>query len=198
MHIRTIACLVSATALAGTVNAQIIPFDFQGNAGSGLLPGNENGTGAETSSSTAIGGETGMGLTYDTVTNVLSFSFEFENLTGGLANVSSGIHFHNTGDVADPFGANGGIAFNLNSGTDPNVTLATPLIAFGSSSGVVSGTAQLTEALEEDLRAGRFYLNIHSGAFGGGELRGNLVEVPAPGAGALLALGGLTLRRRRA
>lgn len=198
MQIHPLAALAGALVITGAAGAQVIPFDFQGNGGFGLLPTNENGTGAETSGSSAIGGEAGAGLTYDAAMNVLSFSFSFENLTGGLADVASGVHFHNTGDVADPFGANGGIAFTLNSGSDANVTLETPLIAFGSTSGTITGTAQLTEALEDDLRAGRFYLNIHTEGFGGGELRGNLVEVPAPGALALLGVGGLALRRRRA
>jgi hypothetical protein len=50
-----------------------------------------------------------------------------------------------------------------------------------------------------NIFAGRSYINFHTTQFGGGEIRGTLVEVPEPSA-ALLALGAaslLTLRRRR-
>ena len=50
-----------------------------------------------------------------------------------------------------------------------------------------------------NIFAGRSYLNFHTTQFGGGEIRGTLVEVPEPGT-ALLALGAvslLALRRRR-
>ena len=50
-----------------------------------------------------------------------------------------------------------------------------------------------------NIFAGRSYINFHTTQFGGGEIRGTLVEVPEPSA-ALLVLGAaslLTLRRRR-
>jgi hypothetical protein len=58
-----------------------------------------------------------------------------------------------------------------------------PLVAFSA----------LFGAVEE----GRAYLNIHSSTFGGGEIRGFLTLVPAPGAAGLVALGGLVASRRR-
>jgi hypothetical protein len=64
------------------------------------------------------------------------------------------------------------------------------------------GTAAGAEAaLFAGLQAGRAYFNIHSSLFGGGEIRGFLVQAPEPGALALLC-GGLlalaALRRRKA
>jgi hypothetical protein len=51
------------------------------------------------------------------------------------------------------------------------------------------------------LDAGRGYFNVHSTAFGGGEIRGFLVRVPEPGALALIGLGlvlvAFATRRRR-
>ena len=62
------------------------------------------------------------------------------------------------------------------------------------------GTAASSEAaLFGAIAAGKAYLNVHTTAFGGGEIRGFLTPVPAPGAASVLALGGLlAVRRRRA
>lgn len=197
-------CLAAVLAV-GVADAEVVPFNFQGNAGFGLLPGNEIGSPTPVSEgvmSPAIGGETGLGLVYDTDTNVLDFSFDFSGLTGGLADIASGIHFHVITSGAAPFDGTGGIAFNLNTGTDPNVMLATPLVAVDGSatSGMVAGTATFNEAQEAALFAGNYYLNIHSGGFGAGELRANLVPVPEPGAAAamaaLAAIGFVRARRR--
>ncbi len=192
--------LVGALALfaAAPATAEVIDFFFQGNAGIGLLPGNEVGANTPVAGgappSAAFGDERNLGLLYDTLTNELSFDFEFEGLSGGLFNAASGIHLH-LADAADPLNTTGGIAFNLNSGADANVVLDTPTVAIGSTSGALAGTVSLTEAQEADLFAGRYYLNIHSGTFGGGELRGNLV--PEPSSLALLAIGALAVLRRR-
>lgn len=202
-HLIASTSLVGLFALAGTASAVITPFDFQGNAGFGLLPGNEIGTNTPVGqgvTSPAIGGEIGDGLYFDSDTSTLEFSFEFSGLTGGLFDAATGIHFHITNPGADPFNETGGIALNLNSGTDPAVTNDTPLLATDGSvsSGVVTGRAVLNATQIEQLFDGRFYLNIHSGQFTGGELRGNLVVVPAPAGAALLGLAGLIgVRRRR-
>ena len=65
------------------------------------------------------------------------------------------------------------------------------------------GTPASAEAvLLAGVVAGRAYLNIHTSAFPGGEIRGFLTAVPEPGAWALMIFGfgavGATLRRRRA
>ena len=190
--------MTTALVVSSAASAEVIDFGFLGNGGVGLLPSNEVGAntpvapGADPSS--AFGGERNLGLLYDTVSNELAFDFEIQGLSGGLANVASGIHLHLANPGTDPFNETGGIAFNLNSGTDANVTLDTPTIAFGSASGVLAGTAFLTEAQEANLFAGRYYLNIHSGSFGGGELRGNLV--PEPSTVALVIMGSVALIRR--
>ena len=194
----SVLTLLSSAAAAAPAAATTLELDFQGNGGSGLLPGNE--VGANTSLGTdspAFGGEAGDGLVYDTDRNVLSFDFSFEGLTGGLADIASGIHLHLGQPGLDPFNETGGIVFNLNA-PDENVTLTTPNIGFGEAftAGRVTGEAQLTDAQESNLLDGQIYLNIHSGGFAGGELRGNLVTVPEPASAALLTLGGLMIARR--
>ena len=59
-----------------------------------------------------------------------------------------------------------------------------------------SNQITLTEAQEWDLMSGKYYINIHTGNNGGGEIRGFMV--PEPGSAGLLAIGvaGLMARRR--
>lgn len=183
--------------MVGAVNAQTIDLDFQGNAGFGLLPGNAV-PGAP--GSTASGGETGAGLVLDRDAGTLDFAFDFQGLSGGLADVASGIHLHIITDPnPDIFNATGGIAFNLNSGTDPNVLLDAATVAFGTTAATVSGTViNLDDTQEQAFLDGLYYLNIHTADFGPGEIRGNVV-VPEPATLGLVgfALAGATLRRRR-
>ena len=166
-------------------------FDLLGKAGPGLLPGNENGT---VLGSPGSGGEVGAGITYDDVTMVLSinvawgFDNGFTNLTG---NASMGhIHVPTVSVGTASFNENAGILFFLDSGPAWN-----PSAAAG---GVTGHTVTLTEPQEADLLAGKYYINIHTAANGGGEIRGNLVVVPEPSS-VLLAFAGLSvfgLRRR--
>ena len=193
----SLAMLFLAFASQQTFAEQIF-MDFQGNAGFGLLPGNEV---PAVTTSPATGGESGTGLVYDDTINTLFMLFEFDGLTGGLnTGVASGIHLHLSSDAGDPFGSNGGVEFNINNGTDPNVTYNSALIADGAVSGSVDVEIVFTEAEEVDLLAGRYYVNIHSTEFGGGELRGNVVRaIPEPATFSVLGLGllGLIARRKR-
>ena len=174
----------------GQTHADTFNLDFQGNGGFGLLPGNE----VPPASSSAIGGESGAGLIYDDVTNMLSIEFSFSGLTGsGLFNAGNGgIHIHNAGST-DPFNNNGGIVFNLNPGFAN--------VAEGATSGTIDLDITLSEAQEAELLNGQYYVNIHSGAFNGGELRGNLVQssIPEPASAIVAGIGllGLAIRRRR-
>ncbi len=191
-------CLLVIGFVSAT-SADFVEFNFVGNAGNGLLPDNEVGMGtAFGSGSPAIGDEAGVGVVLDPDTNLLIVSFQFQDLTDGLFfDAVSGIHLHEVTDPSDPFNSTGPIVFNLNSFSDANVSNFTPQIADGATSGKVTAVVDVN-GFEDSLLAGNFYLNIHSQAFNGGELRANLVAIPEPSA-MVIAVGAclLTLKRRR-
>jgi hypothetical protein len=88
--------------------------------------------------------------TYDDVTRVLTWHVTYEGLTGPL--VAAHIH-----GPAEP-GSNAGIIFEF----DP-IEISP-----------IDGSATLTEEQAADLLAGRYYVNLHTAAHPGGEIRGNL------------------------
>ena len=66
--------------------------------------------------------------------------------------------------------------------------------------GTFTGSGTFTAAQMADLINGLYYINIHSGNFPGGEIRGQLLQVPEPSSAALVGLGIsvlASLRRRR-
>lgn len=202
---RWLVAALIAFAMSPMAQAQVVEFDFAGNAGSGLLPGNEVGANTSLgSASTAFGGEVDGGILFDVGTNVLDINFSFEDLDGGLLfAAASGIHLHLPGVAGDPFNQTGPIVFNLNSFDDAAVTNLSSQIADGATSGTVNASIDFSDSLGlvDDLLAGEFYLNIHSQTFTGGELRGTLSPsaVPEPSSVALLGLvlGSAIARRRR-
>ena len=173
----------------GLANAAIVQFDLRGKAGAGMLTGNENPVVAATSS----GGEVGAGITYDDVLNLLIINVGwgsgngFSNLTG----IVTAGHIHASASAL--FTTNGPVIIGLDGAT----------LGFNSSptnGGWTNVKATLTDAQEMQLFAGQLYLNVHTAANPGGEIRGNLLLVPEPASYglALLALGGLAASRRRA
>jgi len=203
---RWLVAALMVFAMSPMVQAQTVEFDFAGNGGFGLLPGNEVGANTSLGSdSIAIGGEVDGGIVFDSGTNVLDVNFSFENLDGGLLfAAASGIHLHLPGVAGDPFNQTGPIVFNLNSFDDTAVSNFNSQILDGSTAGTVNASIDFSDnlALVDDLLAGEFYLNIHSQTFSGGELRGTLAPaaaVPEPSSVALLGLvfGSAVMRRRR-
>jgi hypothetical protein len=97
----------------------------------------------------------GTGLlvaTFDTETRLLGWTITYEGLTGA----PTAAHFHGPAEL----GVNAGVAVGL-----PG-DLASPIVG--------EMTLDVTQA--GDLLGGLYYLNIHTGAFPAGEIRGQLVR----------------------
>jgi hypothetical protein len=92
--------------------------------------------------------------TYDTATKVLSYSLTFEGLTGP----ATAAHFHGPA----PRGQNAGV-----------------LAPIGEKNPVspVTGTVTLSEDQAKELHAGKVYVNVHTAANPGGEIRGQVAHV---------------------
>lgn len=93
-------------------------------------------------------------IAVDTATNELTWTVEFQGLTGP----ATGAHFHGPAEA----GANAGVVVPLGAAGAP---LESPL----------QGAAQLTAEQAAQLVAGQWYLNIHTAANVGGEIRGQVV-----------------------
>ncbi|MBC8010879.1 MAG: CHRD domain-containing protein [Burkholderiales bacterium] len=200
---RLVSLVLGVLVSTVAAHATVFTFDLQGNAGFGLLPGNENPgvTGG-------TGGEIGAGIFFDDVTNRITINVGWGSGNGftDLTSNPNVAHIHSsagtfpldTGTAA--FTRNGGVVVGL----DNQPTLYT----FNNSaiSGFITGSSILSDALETALFAGQLYVNVHTGGGGlnpGGEIRGNLVNasaIPEPSSFAALggaAVLGLALSRRR-
>lgn len=114
--------------------------------------------------------------TYDDATNMLMISVS----SVGYTTNTLFAHIHRA-----PAGTNGPVL----------VSLPGP---FGATTYNFSDFMVMFSDLQEtDFLAGNFYVNVHTSRNAGGELRGQLTPVPAPGAMALLGIGGLAAFRRR-
>jgi hypothetical protein len=97
---------------------------------------------------------------FDTETKLLKWNITYEDLTGP----ATAAHFHGP---ADP---------------DVNAPPVIPVdeadlaagVAEDNKSGSISGEATLSDEQAADLRAGKWYFNIHTAAYPEGELRGQL------------------------
>jgi len=91
-------------------------------------------------------------IDYDAATKKLTWKLTYSGLTGP----ATAAHFHGP---AEP-GKNAGVAVAIpNATTSPN-----------------DGSATLTDAQAADLLAGKYYVNIHTSANPGGEIRGQVTK----------------------
>ena len=90
-------------------------------------------------------------LTYDTATKKLTWKVTFTGLSGP----ATAAHFHGPAEA----GKNAGVAVPIPGATTP-----------------MEGSATLTDAQAADLLAGKWYVNIHTAANKGGEIRGQVLK----------------------
>ena len=90
-------------------------------------------------------------VTFDTATKKLTWQGSYTGLSGP----ATAGHFHGP---AEP-GKNAGVAVPITPNTSP-----------------LQGSADLTDAQAADLTAGKWYVNIHTDAHKGGEIRGQVVK----------------------
>ena len=116
------------------------------------LAGNGNAAQENNAANTSTGTGALTG-TYNSSTNKLVYNITWTGLTGTAA----ALHFHGPALA----GVNAAVAVGL--------TITNPAAAGGA-----SGEITITEAHEADLLAGRWYWNVHTAAYPGGEVRGQV------------------------
>jgi hypothetical protein len=153
-------CVISALAIT-------LALGISTSAAATLLTLEADMDGAQANAGAGTGSPgTGTGtMTYETTTRVLNWSIVWSGLVG----TPTAMHFH------------GPALPNQNAGIQVGTGIAGPPVV---------GNATLSVAQEADLLAGLWYLNLHTTSFGGGEIRGQVLEVAAevPGPGLLVAL----------
>ena len=91
-------------------------------------------------------------IDYDAATKKLTWKLTYSGLSGP----ATAAHFHGPAEA----GKNGGVAVAIpNAGTSP-----------------AEGSATLTDAQAADLVAGKLYVNVHTAANPGGEIRGQVTK----------------------
>ncbi len=143
-----------------------------------LLTSSIDGAQANAGAGTGSPGTGSATVNYNDATGLLSWDISWSGLTGS----ETAMHFH------------GPAALDQNAGVQVN---------FGSISGLTSpsiGSTTITGAQATDLLADNWYINIHSTNDPGGEIRGQVLQIPELGVSALCAaavLLGLVGTRRR-
>ena len=101
---------------------------------------------------TTTAGKGTADIDYDPATKKLSWKVTHSGLSGP----ATAAHFHGPGEP----GKNAGVAVAI-----PNAA-----------SSPVEGSATLTDAQAADLAAGKYYVNVHTAANPGGEIRGQVTK----------------------
>jgi MYXO-CTERM domain-containing protein len=119
-----------------------------------------------------------VSLSIDDATFIWTLTGSYSGLTG----TTTASHIHGPADV----GVIAGVVVGLTH--------------TGGSNGSLSGGGTFLPAQFAELQAGRYYVNVHTTLFPGGEVRAQLTQVPEPAAAGLAGLAalGLLARRRRA
>jgi len=88
-------------------------------------------------------------LNYDTSSKKLDYTLSYKGLTGD----ATGAHFHGPAAAGD----NAGVEVPIKADKSP-----------------IKGEATLTDTQAADLAAGKWYVNVHTAAHPGGEIRGQV------------------------
>lgn len=148
----------------------------------------------------------GIGTGY-VIYNSTAHTLHLEGAFSGLTGTTTAAHIHAA--TTSPFTGTAGVAVHtpslagfplgVTSGTYTNTFDLTLSSSFNPSYVTANGgtLASAEAALAAAMASGRAYWNIHTTAFGGGEIRGFLTPVPEPGSMALAGLGALALAVRR-
>ncbi len=142
--------LLIASAMAATLSLA---------ACSAAMMGNTTAISAKLSSANEVpvNGSAGTGMldaSFNKDTNELTWTVSYSGMTGPVA---AG-HFHGPAMA----GANAGVALGFS----------------GSMDSPIKGSATLTPAQAADLLAGKWYVNLHTAANKGGEIRGQATVAP--------------------
>jgi hypothetical protein len=167
----TAAAFLAAGLLAARAHATQVTYSINGNGFNEVTAGGTPGQGDP--DATDVGT-----LTLDDVAGTATLNITLANLD---LTTLSGHHIHNA-----PATTTGAIVLDFG---DPDTIRSGSVL-----SGTITG---LSTATIDNVFANptNFYYNIHNGQFPGGAVRSQL---PEPGSMALMALGGLSLLRRRA
>ena len=162
---------VLLSGVLASANAQLVTFTLS-------MDGERAGT---TSSATGAG----WYIAFDPITEILL-------LAGGYGSGMGGVDLVGDYTVSHIHNANTTVFQGLNNVPHPTGS---------TKSGLLNGTISYAgaPAAQAELLAGLQYVNVHSSAFPGGEIAGNLVPVPEPTVMALAGLGicALLVFRRR-
>jgi len=155
----SILMLLSTMALT---QADVIEFDLSPPAG--LRPGNEA---PPIVGATGSGNEISGGITFDTSTSTLTLAIGYGSAAGftDLTGAPTGMHIHGPASAT----TNAPVLFDL-----APIHFAAADAAKG---GVIYGSVVYPGDKIADLLAGSNYVNIHTSAFSGGEIRGQLIPL---------------------